>query len=107
MNYENLITGYETDVQFPDVSGMEHLEMLMTRSEIAKNEKYLSDEQRQRVFNADILLLQQAVFFYQSIKNIADLNHWRSDENVSPTYWWWYLDVLAQMPKPVIHKLGG
>jgi len=34
MNYKDLITSYETDVQFSEVSGMEHLDMLMIRSEI-------------------------------------------------------------------------
>jgi hypothetical protein len=45
MSYRELITAYETDVQFADVSGMEHLDMLMTRSEIAQNELHLSDEE--------------------------------------------------------------
>ncbi len=53
MNYKELITAYEADVQFPDVSGMEHLDMLMARSEIARNEAHLSDAERQRVLNAE------------------------------------------------------
>ncbi len=36
MRYDKLIRAYETDVQDPEVSGMEHLDMLMTRSEIAR-----------------------------------------------------------------------
>jgi len=28
VEHEELITAYEVDVRFPDVSGMEHLEML-------------------------------------------------------------------------------
>ncbi len=53
MSHKELITAYEADVQFPDVSGMEHLDMLMTRSEIAQNAPHLSDEERMRVLNAD------------------------------------------------------
>ena len=34
MSHKELIAAYEVDVQFPDVSGMEHLDMLMTRSEL-------------------------------------------------------------------------
>jgi hypothetical protein len=49
MSYRDLITVYETDVQFPDVSGMEHLDMLMTRSEIAQNESHLSNEERDSI----------------------------------------------------------
>ena len=100
MNYKKLIDAYETDVQFPDVSGMEHLEMLMTRSEIAKIEPHLSSEEHKRVLNADKLLLQSAREFYESIKAIADFDTWRRDEKVPSTHWWWYLDVIVQLPKP-------
>ncbi|NIM14503.1 MAG: hypothetical protein GTO45_20990 [Candidatus Aminicenantes bacterium] len=98
MNYKKLIEVYETDVQFPDVSGMEHLDMLMTRSEISKFESHLSDEDRKRVLNADRILLQRAKEFYESIKGIADLVSWRRDENIPTTHWWWFLDVIVQLP---------
>ena len=88
MNYRELITAYETDVQFADVSGMEHLDMLMTRSEIAQNELHLSDEERKRVLKADRQLLQRAKQFYKSIRSIADLASWRRDENIPVTQWW-------------------
>jgi len=98
MKYRELIAAYEIDVQFPDVSGMEQLDMLMTRSEIARNELHLSDEDRQRVLNADQLLLRQAKQFSAAIRSIADLASWRRDESVPATHWWWYLDVIAQLP---------
>jgi hypothetical protein len=98
MNYKELLSAYETDVQFADVSGMEHLDMLMVRSEIARHEPHLTDEERQRLLKADSLLMQQAGQFYQSIQSIADLASWRRDENVPVTHWWWYLDVVTQMP---------
>jgi hypothetical protein len=98
MSYKELIAAYEVDVQFPDVSGVEHLDMLMTRSEIAQNALHLSDEERMRVLNADRLLLQRAKQFYESIQSIADLSSWRRDESVPPTHWWWYLDVIVQLP---------
>jgi len=99
MSYRDLITAYETDVQFPDVSGMEHLDMLMTRSEIAQNELHLSNKERNRVLKADKRLLLQAKQFYKSIQNIADLASWRHDNNVSVKQWWWYLDIIAQLPE--------
>ena len=52
-SYKDLITAYKADVQFPDASAMEHMDMLMTRSKIARNELHLSDEERRRVLNAD------------------------------------------------------
>lgn len=98
-NYEELIVAYEVDVRFPDVSGMEHLEMLLTRSKIAREETHLTAEQRLRLAEADKVLLQQAKAFYQAINKIADLEAWRLDENVPVTHWWWYLDVLAHIPE--------
>ena len=97
-SYKELIATYEVDVQCPDVSGMEHLEMLMTRSEISRNELHLSSEERERILNADRVLIENVRQFYESIQAIADLDSWRRDENVPPTHWWWYLDVIVKLP---------
>ena len=67
-NCAELIAAYEVDVRFPDVSGMEHLDMLLTRSEIARCEPHLTAEQRTRLAEADKVLLQQARPFYQAIQ---------------------------------------
>ncbi len=98
MNYKHLIEAYEVDVQFPDVSGMELLDMLMTRSEIARNEAHLSEEERQRLSAADTLLLRQVKEVYAAIQGVADLASWRRNENFPVTHWWWYLDVVVQLP---------
>lgn len=96
---EKILSAYEVDVGFPDVSGMEHLQMLMTRSELHRIEHQLTAEQQIRLAQADKTLLQQALLFYQAIQSIADLAHWREAETgVTPAHWWWYLDVLAQLP---------
>ena len=97
-NYDQLVAAYEVEVRFPDVSGMEHLEMLRTRSDIASGETHLTAEQRARLAEADKLLLQQARRFYQAIQGIADLEAWRRQQGIPPAHWWWYLDVLAQLP---------
>jgi len=86
-NYDELIAAYDVDVRFPDVSGMEHLDMLLTRSEIARGERYLTTEQRARLAEADRVLLQHARRFYQAIQRIADLQVWRRSENV-PLWTW-------------------
>lgn len=96
---DDLIAAYEVDVCFPDVSGMEHLDMLLTRSEIARDERRLTAEQRARLAEADRVLLQRAWRFYQAIQKIADLDVWRRDEGVPSSHWWWYLDVLVQLPE--------
>lgn len=98
MNYDELVTAYETDVRFPEVSGMEHLDMLMTRSEIASVEPHLSAALRERVLQADKQLMSRARQFYGAIQAIADLASWRRSEFTPITHWWWYLDVLAQLP---------
>jgi hypothetical protein len=105
--YTKLIAAYEVDVRFPDVSGMEHLDMLLTRSEIAGYESHLTDEQRVRLAEADKILLQQAQRFYQAIQRIADLETWRRDESVPITHWWWYLDVLAQLPELPVREVAS
>ena len=97
-NYDQLVAAYEVDVRFPDVSGMEHLEMLRTCSDIARGEAHLTAEQRARLAEADELLSQQARRFYQAIQGIADLEAWRRQQGTLPAYWWWYLDVVAQLP---------
>ena len=98
MNLEKLIADYEVEVEFPDVSGMEHLQMLMRRSEIAKGDRHLTGEQHQRLLHADKLLYQQAQQFYEAIQDVADLSSWRHNQNVGVAHWWWYLDVISQIP---------
>lgn len=95
---ENLVFAYETGARFPDVSGMEHLDMLLTRSRLEKAKKELNAEQRERLIVADQQLLQQRDQFYAAIKQIADLELWRNHEQVPPSHWWWYLDVLTYVP---------
>ena len=96
----DLLTAYEVDVRFPDVSGMEHLDMLLMRSELAKVERsgLLTVEQARRLAEADRILAAQAGRFYQAVRRIADMEAWRQQEGASPHEWWWYLDVLAQAP---------
>lgn len=97
--YRELITAYEVDVRFPDVSGLEHLDMLRVRSEIANYEADLTAEERVRLLEADKALLRQVRHFYKAMHEIVDLATWRRDENIPVTHWWWYLDVLAQLPE--------
>jgi hypothetical protein len=96
---EQWLTQYETDVRFPDVSGMEHLDMLLTRSRIAANQPALTPEQRIRLLDADQRLFHNAEQFYRAIAAVADLAEWRSESAASPEEWWWYLDVVTSIPQ--------
>lgn len=99
MDYEELIHAYEVDTEFPDVSGIELLDMLLARSDIARFESELTDEQRTRVYKADQRFIEDAPKFYASIQRIAHLEQWRSEHNPQSSDWWWYLDVIAQLEK--------
>ena len=72
MDYEKLIQAYEVEVEFSDVSGVEHLLMFIRRSTLAKAEAQLTPEQHHRLLLADRRLLQQAGQFYEAIQAIAD-----------------------------------
>ena len=85
MNLEQLLADYEVDVDCHEVSGMEHLQMLMRRSEIAKGEPHLTGAQHQRLVKADELLVQQAKQFYDAIHRMADLALWRQNQHVDVT----------------------
>jgi hypothetical protein len=98
---EKLLFVYEAGVQDPEISGMEHLDMLLTRSSLAKFSTELTDKQRSRLAQADKILATQAVQFYRAIARIANLKSWREQENAPPDHWWWYLDVLAATPVAV------
>lgn len=98
LDHEALLFAYEADVQYPEVSGLEHLDMLLTRSQLAKVIQELTEEQRARMAQADQRLLSHAHEFYAAIAQIANLQSWRSQEHVPTNHWWWYLDVLAAAP---------
>lgn len=95
---EKLLAGYEADVDFPDVSGMEHVQTLVTRSKLYELARQLNSTQKQRLLTADQKLLKQASLFFSAIQSIADLPKWRQMQGVTPDEWWWYLDVLTKLP---------
>lgn len=101
---ESWLTQYETDVRFPDVSGMEHLDMFLTRSRIAADKDTLTPDQTERLLNADQQLLHNAEQFYRAITAVADLAEWRVTSAASPEEWWWYLDVLVSVP---LYSMAG
>lgn len=95
---EQLLFAYETATETPDVSGAEHLDMLLVRSELARHQVTLTRSQANRLAAADHRLMAQANSFYQAIARIANLAQWRQAENAPPEHWWWYLDNLQPTP---------
>ncbi len=96
---EEMLSAYEIDVRFPDVNGMEHLEMLHLRSELAERIFELSPEQSARLAEADRTLLNQSKLFAQAIEKVANLAEWRRQMQVPTSHWWWYLDVIQSLPQ--------
>lgn len=95
---EHLLKSYEVGVEDPEISGMEHLDMLLTRSKLARMSNQLTPTQQDRLTAADRELTRQAKQFTEAIARIADLQSWRNDEDAPPSHWWWYLDVLVEAP---------
>lgn len=96
---KELLGYYTKGVYYPEVSGFEILEILDTRSEIARKEKELSFEERKKIETADGIFLKNAAKFFTAISEIADLAEMRKKTNVSPSHWWWYLEKLTYAEK--------
>lgn len=90
-----LLAAYETDVRFPDTSGMEHLDMLLSRTKLENDKHLLTTGQRERLEAADQQMASQLDVFYAAIVQIGDLAKWREEFDPPATHWWWYLDVLS------------
>jgi hypothetical protein len=93
-----LLQAYVVDTQYPAVSGIEHLQMLRRRSELANQEYTLDREERRQLIEADARLAAHAAEFLAELARFVDLAEERHRLRVPPSHWWWYLDVLVQVP---------
>ena len=87
----DLLTAYEVDVRFPDVSGIEQLDMLLNRSALADAERsnLLTVEQRTRLAEADRILAAQAVRFHRPSSASPTWRPGVSKSMRRPRTWWW------------------
>ena len=99
-----LLTHYCVDVQHPEVSGAEHLEMLKIRDQLSDVETTLSEAERQRLAEADRLLVTQAEVFSQELLKFLNLSQHRQTAHIPPERWWWYLDVVRHVPYQGLHS---
>jgi hypothetical protein len=81
---EELVFAYEVATQFPDVSGAEHLDILLIRSDIENYKSQLTHAQMQRLAVADNRLMRQARTFHIAIAQMANLAQWASSSNRLP-----------------------
>ena len=93
-----LLESYTVDTRYPGVSGIEHLQMLRTRSRLAEIEDTLTTDERRLLAEADQRLIDHVSEFWAEISRFADLAEERRRLQPPPEHWWWYLDVLAQVP---------
>jgi hypothetical protein len=93
-----LLVHYRVDVQHPEVSGAEHLEMLQIRDRLAELESTLTSEEQEALAEADRLLVERATAFYQELLRFLDLATYRREHGIPPARWWWYLDVVSHLP---------
>ena len=98
-----LLVHYCVDVQYPEVSGAEHLEMLQIRDRLAELESTLTSEEQKALAEADRVLVERASTFYQELLRFLDLAACRREHDIPPARWWWYLDVVSHMP-PLKHE---
>ncbi|MEG3839170.1 hypothetical protein [Microcoleus sp. herbarium14] len=100
-----LLNNYCVSVDFPDVSGAEHLEMLQIRDRLAESESQLSEEEKISLAKADGKLIEHVNVFYQELSRFVDLTEIRKAEAILPQRWWWYLDVLVFLPISLKYEL--
>jgi hypothetical protein len=101
-----LLMHYYVDVQHPEVSGAEHLEMLQIRDRLAELEPTLTSEEQEALAEADRVLVERATAFYQEILRFLDLTAYRREYGIPPARWWWYLDVVSHLP-PLKDEASG
>ena len=94
-NTDDLLVGFCQNVQHPQMSGFEVLELLDIRSALARREEELNDRQRRTLEEADEVFLRHAAQFHESVMQIANLAEMRKRAMVPPSHWWWYLEKLT------------
>ncbi len=98
ISMNKLLEHYVVDVDYPEVSGIEHLQMLETRSQLAALEARLSTAEQRALAVADYKLATHVVAFLAELNRFVNLAQERQQRPISPREWWWYLDVLVQAP---------
>jgi hypothetical protein len=93
-----LLAHYCIEVNYPEVSGAEHLETLRVRDKLADILPTLTAEEQQRLTEADKTLVAQAVVFSQELLRFLDLTEYRQENRIPPERWWWYIDVVRYLP---------
>jgi hypothetical protein len=98
-----LLQNYLVDVEYPEVSGIEQLQMLKRRSELVEVEHTLSLAEKKSLAEADRKLALQADKVLAELSRFVNLENERERLQPQANEWWWYLDVLVRAPALPTH----
>lgn len=99
-----LLNSYLVDVEYPEASGIEQLQMLARRSELAEIEHTLSPLEKNQLAEADRKLALQADKVLTELSRFVNLADERERLQPPANEWWWYLDVLVRAPAVPTHS---
>lgn len=97
-----LLQTYQISVEFNNVSGAEFLDLLSIRDELT--ELNLTVEEQKLLTKADQILLKHCPLICQELSRFINLSEYRKQQNIKPQQWWWYLDVLVNLPEHDFRK---
>ncbi|UAJ71495.1 hypothetical protein IQE94_09960 [Synechocystis sp. PCC 7339] len=96
-----LLEIYIASLDYPNVSGAEHLELLNIRDQVEEIVNTFSTREKRELREEDKKMLINMATIYQEISRFIDLSNYRSEHGISPHQWWWYLDVLSFLPDDI------
>ncbi|MFN9176764.1 MAG: hypothetical protein ACK58N_20230 [Synechocystis sp.] len=96
-----LLEIYVASLDYPNVSGAEHLELLNIRDQIEEIVNTLSPREKIKLREADKKMLANMAVIHQEISHFINLSNYRNQHSISPHQWWWYLDVLSFLPDKI------
>ncbi len=74
-----LLNIYHLSLEYPNVSGAEHLELLSIRDQLAELETELNSEEQTILSKADQTLLTHATVIYQELSRFINLADYRKN----------------------------
>lgn len=95
MPINSLLKNYCVSIEFPDVSGAQHWEMLQICDRLAEIDSDLSAAEKTLLIKGDRQLIKNVNHFDRELSRFVNLSDIRKAEAIPPQRWWWYLDVLV------------
>lgn len=96
-NYAKRIELYGNGVDNFEVDPFQSLDMLHRRSKLENVIYELTDDEKLKLWNYDLKLIENAKLMAEHIKDVYDFSI--SDKPLSE--WWWHLDLVANGKLPI------